>query len=174
MVLLDHFANEKQHSLPLSFSPFLLSLPLSLSCFLPFPPWVTTSSDPGSQDRAINGTLGKTEQNFCGDCNMYTKKSANSQQNSQNRPKFRVLCVKKGTGLKKYTTTGGGRKTIYNQISSYQSWMLLVREWQSESPWRRAERQGYIRANTTKERMALQEGRAVARWPQNAIRATWG
>ena len=35
-------------SLPLSFSPSLA---------LPFPTWVSTSSDPGSQDRAINGTL---------------------------------------------------------------------------------------------------------------------
>ena len=51
MVLLDHFANKSntfQHT---------LSLPLSLSHFLPFPPWVSTSSDTRSQDRAINGTL---------------------------------------------------------------------------------------------------------------------
>ena len=46
MVLLDHFANKSntfQHCL----SPSLL----------PFPPWVSISSDPGSQDRSINGTL---------------------------------------------------------------------------------------------------------------------
>ena len=38
---------------------YFLSLfsPLLLSHFLPFPPWVSTSSDPRSQDRAINGTL---------------------------------------------------------------------------------------------------------------------
>ena len=51
MVLLDQFANKSntfQHS---------LSLPFSLSRFLPFPPWVFTSSDPGSQDRAVNVTL---------------------------------------------------------------------------------------------------------------------
>ena len=38
----------------------------------------------------------------------YTKKCVNLQQNSQNRPKFCVLFAKKGTGLKKYTTVGGG------------------------------------------------------------------
>ena len=46
MVLLDHFANKSntfQHT----------SLPLSLSHFLPFPPWDSTSSNPGIQDCAI-------------------------------------------------------------------------------------------------------------------------
>ena len=42
------------------FNTLSLSLSLSPSLaphFLPFPPWVSTSSDPGFQDRAINGTL---------------------------------------------------------------------------------------------------------------------
>ena len=49
MLLLDHFANKNN---TLSFSPSL-SLPLSLSHFLPFPPWVSTlpSSYPGYQDK---------------------------------------------------------------------------------------------------------------------------
>ena len=51
MVLLDHFAN-KSNTFQLT-----LSLPLLLSHFLPFPPWVSSSSNPGSQDRAINGIL---------------------------------------------------------------------------------------------------------------------
>ena len=49
MVLLDHFANKSNTFL----SP-PLSLPLSLSHFFPFPPWVSTSN-PGFQDCAING-----------------------------------------------------------------------------------------------------------------------
>ena len=52
MVLLDYFANKSN-----TFKKF------SLSPSLPFPPWVSTSSDPGSQDRAINGTLSQKEQN---------------------------------------------------------------------------------------------------------------
>ena len=47
MVLLDHFANKS--------NTFQNSLSSSLA--LPFPPWVSTSSDPRSQDCAINGTL---------------------------------------------------------------------------------------------------------------------
>ena len=46
MVLLDQFANKSN-----TFQQF------SLSPSLPFPPWVSTSSDPGFQDCAINGTL---------------------------------------------------------------------------------------------------------------------
>ena len=49
------FCKQKQH-----FSTHSLSLPLSLSHFLPFPPWVSTSSNPGSQDRTINSTLPPT------------------------------------------------------------------------------------------------------------------
>ena len=55
MVLLDHFANKSitfQHT---------LSLPLSLSHFLIFPPWVSTSSYPG-KDTAIKGTLPRRSQ----------------------------------------------------------------------------------------------------------------
>ena len=51
MVPWDHFANKSntfQHS---------LSLPLSLSHFLPFPPWVPISSYPRYQGTAIKGTL---------------------------------------------------------------------------------------------------------------------
>ena len=36
---------------------FSLSLSLSPSLALPFPPWVSTSSNPGFQDCANNGTL---------------------------------------------------------------------------------------------------------------------
>ena len=43
VVLLNHFANKSNTFL---FS-FPLCLPLSLSHFLPFPPWVSTSSYPG-------------------------------------------------------------------------------------------------------------------------------
>ena len=53
-----------QSYLAVSFDTYLhslsLSLPLSLSRFLPFPPWVSTFSDPGSQDRTINGTLSRS------------------------------------------------------------------------------------------------------------------
>ena len=55
MVLWDHFANKRntfQHSLTPS-----LSLPLSLSHFLLFPSWVSTSSYPRYQDTAIKGTF---------------------------------------------------------------------------------------------------------------------
>ena len=53
VVLLNHFAN-KSNTFLLSFP---LCLPLSLSHFLPFPPWVSTSSYPGYHDTAIKGTL---------------------------------------------------------------------------------------------------------------------
>ena len=42
------FCKQKQHFSTHSLSPSLA---------LPFPPWVSTSSNPGSQDHAINGTL---------------------------------------------------------------------------------------------------------------------
>ena len=51
MVLLDNFAN-KSNTFQQS-----LSLPLSLSHFLPFPPWVPISSYPRYQDTATKGTL---------------------------------------------------------------------------------------------------------------------
>ena len=57
MVLLDYFANKSntfQHTLSLC-PP--LSLPLSLSHFLPFPPLVSTSSYSEYQDTVIKGTL---------------------------------------------------------------------------------------------------------------------
>ena len=46
MVLLDNFANKD--------NSFLFP---SLSLALPFPPWVSTSSNPGFQDCTIKGTL---------------------------------------------------------------------------------------------------------------------
>ena len=57
MVLLDHFAN-KSHI----FQDDLLSV--SLSHFLPFPPWVSTSSYLGYQDTAFNSTLSRPNLNW--------------------------------------------------------------------------------------------------------------
>ena len=52
MVLLDHLQTKAT-----LFDTHSLSLPFSLSHFLPFLPWVSTSSYPGYQDTAIIGTL---------------------------------------------------------------------------------------------------------------------
>ena len=49
--------NCRASSYPDFIQNYFLFLPLSLSHFLPFPPWVSSSSNPGFQDCAIDGSL---------------------------------------------------------------------------------------------------------------------